>query len=125
MLLSTCHMLSVNMTYKNDGLQHKSVREENMITNNLSIRQYLQHCLLYEIFFYYLYIVNKIILHFDIIILPVDIFIMPVNKIYFKKNFAYSGQKCATLIIMNFSFQISFPDNPTLKIDKTSTSQIL
>lgn len=83
MLLSTCHMLSVNMTYKNDGLQHKSVGEENMITNNLSIRHYLQHCLLYEIFFYYLYIVNKIILHFDIIILPVDIFIMPVNKIYF------------------------------------------
>lgn len=123
MLLSTCHMLSVNMTYKNDGLQHKSVREENMITNNLSIRQYLQHCLLYEIFFYYLYIVNKIILHFDIIILPVDIFIMPVNKIYLKKKLCIQWAKM--LIIMNFSFRISFPDNPTLKIDKTSTSQIL
>lgn len=55
MLLSTCQMLSANMTYKNDGLQHMSVREENMITNNLStcIRQYMyqQLCLLYEIFF--------------------------------------------------------------------------
>lgn len=53
MLLSTCQMLSANMTYKNDGSQHMSVREENMITNNLStcIRQYQQLCLLYEIFF--------------------------------------------------------------------------
>lgn len=88
MLLSTCQMLSANMTYKNDGLQHMSVREENMITNNLStcIRQYQQLCLLYEIFFYYLCIVNKIILHFDIIVLPVDIITMHVNIIYFKKK---------------------------------------
>lgn len=58
MLLSTCQMLSANMTYKNDGSQHMSVREENMITNNLStcIRQYQQLCLLYEIFFFLLLI---------------------------------------------------------------------